>query len=104
MAHIGRSEKGIVNTEYKRYLARIPKSLAVAKLGYSEDVAEIGADARAPIDGAGQRTIRPGDPGAVGSLLAYQISKEVDAYGKTTFPLDSHHSGGGDWLDGDCSC
>ena len=41
MAHIGRSEKGFVNTEYKRYLARIPKSLAVAKLGYSEDVAEM---------------------------------------------------------------
>jgi hypothetical protein len=41
MAHIGRSEKGFVNTEYKRYLARVPKSLAVAKLGYSEDVAEL---------------------------------------------------------------
>jgi hypothetical protein len=41
MAHIGRSEKGIVNTEYKRYLARIPKGLAIGKLGYSEDVAEL---------------------------------------------------------------
>ncbi|MFZ0532491.1 MAG: serine-rich protein, partial [Anaerolineales bacterium] len=41
MAHIGRSEKGIVNTEYKRYMARIPKGLAIGKLGYSEDVAEL---------------------------------------------------------------
>ena len=41
MAHIGRSEKGIVNTEYKRYLARVPKGLAVCKLGYSEDVTEL---------------------------------------------------------------
>ena len=41
MAHIGRSEKGIVNTEYKRYLARIPKSLAIVKLGYSDNVAEL---------------------------------------------------------------
>jgi DNA helicase HerA-like ATPase len=41
MAHIGRSERGVVNTEYKRYLARIPKGYAIAKLGYSEDVADI---------------------------------------------------------------
>jgi len=41
MAHIGRSEKGVVNTEYKRYLARIPKHMAIAKLGYSDDVAEL---------------------------------------------------------------
>ena len=41
MAHIGRSEKGIVNTEYKRYLARIPKGLSISKLGYSEDVTEL---------------------------------------------------------------
>jgi hypothetical protein len=38
LPHLGRSEKGLVNTEYKRYLARIPKTYAVAKLGYSEDV------------------------------------------------------------------
>jgi len=41
MAHIGRSEKGFVNTEYKRYLARIPIKLAVVKLGYSEDVTQL---------------------------------------------------------------
>lgn len=41
MAHIGRSEKGVVNTEYKRYLSRVPKGLAVAKLGYSEDVTDL---------------------------------------------------------------
>jgi hypothetical protein len=38
LPHLGRSEKGLVNTEYKRYLARIPRSYAIAKLGYSEDV------------------------------------------------------------------
>ncbi len=41
LAHIGRSEKGIVNTEYKRYLARIPRQMAIAKLGYSDDVNEL---------------------------------------------------------------
>ena len=38
LPHLGRSEKGMVNTEYKRYLARIPKSFAIAKFGYSDDV------------------------------------------------------------------
>lgn len=38
LPHLGRSEKGMVNTEYKRYLARIPRTYAIAKLGYSEDV------------------------------------------------------------------
>lgn len=38
LPHLGRSEKGLVNTEYKRYLARIPKTLAIAKFGYSDDV------------------------------------------------------------------
>jgi len=41
LPHIARSEKGIVNTEYKRYLARIPKTYAIVKLGYSEDVFDI---------------------------------------------------------------
>ncbi|MDD5369146.1 MAG: serine-rich protein [Anaerolineaceae bacterium] len=41
LAYIGKSEKGIVNTEYKRYLARIPKEMAIAKLGYSSDVADL---------------------------------------------------------------
>lgn len=38
LAHIGRSEKGVVNTEYKRYLARIPREYAIVKLGYSTEV------------------------------------------------------------------
>ncbi|MDX9991578.1 MAG: serine-rich protein [Anaerolineales bacterium] len=41
LPHIARSEKGLVNTEYKRYLARIPKTYAIVKLGYSEDVFDI---------------------------------------------------------------
>ena len=38
LPHLGRSEKGLVNTEYKRYLARIPRTYAITKFGYSEDV------------------------------------------------------------------
>jgi hypothetical protein len=38
LPHLGRSEKGLVNTEYKRYLARIPKTYAIAKFGYTDDV------------------------------------------------------------------
>ncbi|NLF52467.1 MAG: serine-rich protein [Leptolinea sp.] len=38
LPHLGRSEKGLVNTEYKRYLARIPRTYAITKLGYSDDV------------------------------------------------------------------
>ncbi len=38
LPHLGRSEKGIVNTEYKRYLARMPRGVAIAKLGYTDDV------------------------------------------------------------------
>jgi hypothetical protein len=41
LPHLGKSEKGIVNTEYKRYLARIPKSFAIAKLGYSAEVLDL---------------------------------------------------------------
>jgi len=41
LPHLGRSEKGIVNTEYKRYLARIPRAYAIVKLGYSGDVTDI---------------------------------------------------------------
>jgi hypothetical protein len=41
LAHIGRSEKGVVNTEYKRYLARIPRRMAIARLGYSDDVTQL---------------------------------------------------------------
>jgi hypothetical protein len=40
-AFIGRSEKGVVNTEYLRYLTRIPRGMAVTRLGYSEDVADL---------------------------------------------------------------
>jgi hypothetical protein len=41
LPHLGKSEKGMVNTEYKRYLARIPKTFAIVKLGYSADVYDI---------------------------------------------------------------
>jgi hypothetical protein len=31
--HLGKSKKGMVNTDYKRYLARISKTYTIAKLG-----------------------------------------------------------------------
>lgn len=41
LAQLGKSEKGFVNTEYKRYLARIPQQMAIIKLGYSTDVFQL---------------------------------------------------------------
>jgi hypothetical protein len=41
LPHLGKSEKGMVNTEYKRYLARIPKTYAISKLGSSNDVFDL---------------------------------------------------------------
>ena len=41
LPHLGKSEKGLVNTEYKRYLARIPRTYAIMKLGYSDDVHQL---------------------------------------------------------------
>jgi len=41
LPHLGKSEKGIVNTEYKRYLARLPKTYAIVKLGYSAEVLDL---------------------------------------------------------------
>ena len=41
MAAIGRSEKGFVNTEFKRFFGRVPAQMAVVKLGYSIDVTQL---------------------------------------------------------------
>ena len=41
LSHIGRSPKGFVNTEYQRYLSRMPRELAICRLGYSLDVTDI---------------------------------------------------------------
>ncbi|MEK7439374.1 MAG: serine-rich protein, partial [Chloroflexota bacterium] len=41
MGHIGKSEKGFTDEEYKRFISRIPVALAVVKLGYSTDIADI---------------------------------------------------------------
>ncbi len=38
VGHLARSERGFTDEEYKRYLSRIPKGMAIVKLGYSEDV------------------------------------------------------------------
>src|SRR5258706_3505781 len=38
LAHIARNTKGFVNSEYDRFLARMPIGMAIAKLGYAQDV------------------------------------------------------------------
>jgi hypothetical protein len=38
LAHIARNTKGFVNSEYDRFIARMPIGMAVAKLGYAEDI------------------------------------------------------------------
>lgn len=38
LAHLARSTKGFVNSEYDRFLARMPVGMAVAKLGYALDM------------------------------------------------------------------
>jgi len=41
LAHLARNTKGFVNTQYDRFLARMPVAMAVAKLGYSMDIGDI---------------------------------------------------------------
>ena len=38
MAHLAFSEKGFTDEDYKRFLSRMPAAMAVAKLGYSQDI------------------------------------------------------------------
>ncbi len=41
VSHLARSERGFTDEEYKRYMSRIPRELAIVKLGYSADVTEL---------------------------------------------------------------
>ncbi len=38
LAHIARNTKGFVNSEYDRFIARMPVGMAIAKLGYTPDM------------------------------------------------------------------
>jgi hypothetical protein len=38
LAHIARNTKGFVNSEYDRFLARMPIGMAIAKLGYAQNM------------------------------------------------------------------
>jgi hypothetical protein len=38
LAHIARNTKGFVNSEYDRFIARMPVAMAIAKLGYTADM------------------------------------------------------------------
>jgi hypothetical protein len=38
LAHIARNTKGFVNSEYDRFIARMPVGMAIAKLGYTADM------------------------------------------------------------------
>ncbi len=41
VSHLARSERGFTDEEYKRYLSRLPRELAIVKLGYSADVTDL---------------------------------------------------------------
>ena len=41
VGHLARSERGFTDEEYKRYMSRLPRELAIVKLGYSADVADL---------------------------------------------------------------
>lgn len=41
VGHLARSERGFTDEEYKRYLSRIPRGLAIVKLGYSDEVMDM---------------------------------------------------------------
>lgn len=40
LAHLARSTKGFVNSEYDRFLARMPIAMSIVKLGYTQDIIE----------------------------------------------------------------
>jgi hypothetical protein len=71
LPHLGKSEKGMVNTEYKRYLPHIPKTYAiVVKLGYSADVYDIEPVLIQP---AFIQWVEPSDEGIVMVLSAGEV-------------------------------
>jgi hypothetical protein len=41
VSHLARSERGFTDEEYKRYMSRIPRELAIVKFGYSADVTDL---------------------------------------------------------------
>jgi hypothetical protein len=41
LAHLARNNKGFVNAEYDRFLARMSIGMAIAKLGYTEEMRDI---------------------------------------------------------------
>ena len=41
LAHLARSTKGFVNSEYDRFLARMPIAMSIVKLGYTQDIIEV---------------------------------------------------------------
>ncbi len=41
LAHLARNTKGFVNSEYDRFLARLPMAMAITKLGYTMEIADM---------------------------------------------------------------
>ncbi|MBM3272568.1 serine-rich protein, partial [Candidatus Kaiserbacteria bacterium] len=58
VGHLARSERGFTDEEYKRYLSRIPRGLAIVKFGYSEDVVDVEPMLARPLRVTG---VEPGD-------------------------------------------
>lgn len=41
LAYLARNTKGFVNSDYDRFIARMPMAMAIAKLGYTQEIAEM---------------------------------------------------------------
>ena len=41
LAYLARNTKGFVNSDYDRFIARMPMAMAIAKLGYTREIAEM---------------------------------------------------------------
>ena len=41
MGHLGRSERGVRDEEYKRWMSRIPVAQSIVRLGWSDQVMDV---------------------------------------------------------------
>jgi hypothetical protein len=41
LAYLARNTKGFVNSDYDRFIARMPMAMAIAKLGYTQEIADM---------------------------------------------------------------
>ena len=73
LAAMARSEKGFTDEEYKRFVSRMPRAMAICKLGYGWETYELEPMLTRPL-------IVPGDEPTDAELLAWY--QAVDAMKK----------------------